>query len=124
MTSGSVWLPGQVEAPLEHVALHDEPEAEFALGRTLGGRPDVDHQRALGLQAIELFGLDPLQCGAGVGQEIVGAADGHRSVTREAAATPPVSASTPCSPSASSNSPLPSSVHATSRTTSRSPATS
>ncbi len=107
--------PTQVEAPLEHVALHDEPEAELPFGGSLGCRPDVDHQGAVGTERLELFWLDPADprpCGR---KEVVCAADRHRA----AECAPAARAVRGCSASAQ-----PSAAHSTARNTSWSPHTS
>ena len=77
-------VPGQVEAPLEHVALHNEAESELALGGTLGGRPDVDHQRAGRRERVQLVGFDAPDLRPGRSQEIVGAVRRQRTAAASA----------------------------------------
>src|SRR6202012_1580925 len=109
-------VPGQVEAPLEHVALDDEAEAELTLGGALGGGTDGDDQTAVGTEPLELVRFDPPDVRPRPGQQVVGA------VRRPRAAA--ASALTVLRSPSGSNSPLPSVDHATSLATNSSPASS
>ena len=50
----------QIEAPLEHVALDDDPEPELAFVGSLALGADVDHEGAGGAEPLELVWLDPV----------------------------------------------------------------
>ena len=52
--------PLQIEAPLEHIALHHDPEPELAFGGSLALGADVDHEGTAGAEPLELVWLDPV----------------------------------------------------------------
>ena len=48
----------RVQAPLEHIALHDDGAGERALLASLLSGPDVDDEPALGHKTFEFMGSD------------------------------------------------------------------
>jgi len=62
---------GRVQAPLEHVAFDDGGARDHSLLLTLGGRADIDEQAALGNHGCGLVGVQPLQPGPGLVEELV-----------------------------------------------------
>ena len=55
---GQAMVRGRVQAPLEHVAFHDDGAGERALVTPLLSGPNVDDEPALGHKAFKLMGSD------------------------------------------------------------------
>src|SRR5260370_617299 len=62
---------GRVETPFQDVALHDQGAGDLALGRALGGRADVDENRADADGALCLLRAQPVQPRPRVGQYLL-----------------------------------------------------
>ncbi len=67
---GELGVTGGVEAPLEYVPFDDQSIGDFAFGRALCGRADVDDDRALPARLVCLGGGEPHQSGSGVGEDL------------------------------------------------------
>jgi hypothetical protein len=83
--------PGQpgvaagIEAPFQVIPFHHGRTRYLALGRPLGGRPDVDEHRSAGHLAERLLGRQPLQAGARGGEYLADGAGTRRPAGHHAA---------------------------------------